>query len=127
MDKAVEAAQAAFQRGSPWRRLDALSRGRLLHQLADLVERDRTILAVSTHTWPGMAPAGLPEGLSPSGCERNDLGCCFCVAMGLLGPLRRWLSAVGQHPGPRTHSFHFEVRLLLPAAQLLGLEDVQRR
>uniref|UniRef100_A0A9L0J1C2 Aldehyde dehydrogenase 1 family member A3 n=1 Tax=Equus asinus TaxID=9793 RepID=A0A9L0J1C2_EQUAS len=46
VDKAVEAAQAAFQRGSPWRRLDALSRGRLLHQLADLVERDRAVLAV---------------------------------------------------------------------------------
>ncbi|XP_075414058.1 retinaldehyde dehydrogenase 3 isoform X2 [Tenrec ecaudatus] len=45
VDKAVEAAQAAFQRGSPWRRMDALSRGRLLHQLADLVERDRTLLA----------------------------------------------------------------------------------
>ncbi|XP_073083085.1 retinaldehyde dehydrogenase 3 isoform X2 [Manis javanica] len=45
VDKAVEAARAAFQRGSPWRRLDALSRGRLLHQLADLVERDRAVLA----------------------------------------------------------------------------------
>ncbi|OWK08911.1 hypothetical protein Celaphus_00015149 [Cervus elaphus hippelaphus] len=45
VDKAVEAAQAAFQRGSPWRRLDAPSRGRLLQQLADLVERDRAILA----------------------------------------------------------------------------------
>ncbi|XP_026939036.1 retinaldehyde dehydrogenase 3 isoform X2 [Sagmatias obliquidens] len=45
VDKAVEAAQAAFQRGSPWRRLDALSRGRLLHQLADLMERDRAVLA----------------------------------------------------------------------------------
>uniref|UniRef100_A0A8C0CTG0 Aldehyde dehydrogenase 1A1 n=1 Tax=Balaenoptera musculus TaxID=9771 RepID=A0A8C0CTG0_BALMU len=52
VDKAVEAAQAAFQRGSPWRRLDALSRGRLLHQLADLVERDRAVLAVS----------GIPSG-----------------------------------------------------------------
>uniref|UniRef100_A0AAA9RTR5 Aldehyde dehydrogenase 1A1 n=2 Tax=Bos TaxID=9903 RepID=A0AAA9RTR5_BOVIN len=45
VDKAVEAAQAAFQRGSPWRRLDAPSRGRLLQQLADLVERDRAVLA----------------------------------------------------------------------------------
>uniref|UniRef100_A0A2I3HQ78 Aldehyde dehydrogenase 1 family member A3 n=1 Tax=Nomascus leucogenys TaxID=61853 RepID=A0A2I3HQ78_NOMLE len=52
VDKAVEAAQAAFQRGSPWRRLDALSRGRLLHQLADLVERDRAALA-----------AGFPPGV----------------------------------------------------------------
>ncbi|XP_007519755.1 retinaldehyde dehydrogenase 3 [Erinaceus europaeus] len=45
VDKAVEAAQAAFQRGSPWRRLEALGRGRLLHKLADLVERDRAVLA----------------------------------------------------------------------------------
>ncbi|EAX02283.1 aldehyde dehydrogenase 1 family member A3 [Homo sapiens] len=52
VDKAVEAAQVAFQRGSPWRRLDALSRGRLLHQLADLVERDRATLA-----------AGFPPGV----------------------------------------------------------------
>uniref|UniRef100_A0A8D1PUN4 Aldehyde dehydrogenase 1A1 n=2 Tax=Sus scrofa TaxID=9823 RepID=A0A8D1PUN4_PIG len=61
VDKAVEAAQAAFQRGSPWRRLDALSRGRLLHQLADLVERDRTILAVGfppgvVNIVPGFGP-----------------------------------------------------------------------
>uniref|UniRef100_A0A5F8G393 Aldehyde dehydrogenase 1 family member A3 n=1 Tax=Monodelphis domestica TaxID=13616 RepID=A0A5F8G393_MONDO len=46
IDKAVEAAKAAFQRGSLWRQMDALSRGRLLHKLADLMERDRIILAV---------------------------------------------------------------------------------
>ncbi|XP_070767333.1 retinaldehyde dehydrogenase 3 isoform X1 [Enoplosus armatus] len=45
VDKAVEAARAAGQRGSPWRRLDASSRGRLLHTLADLMERDRLLLA----------------------------------------------------------------------------------
>ncbi|XP_075867767.1 retinaldehyde dehydrogenase 3 [Nelusetta ayraudi] len=45
VDKAVEAAKAAGQRGSPWRRMDASSRGRLLHKLADLVERDRLLLA----------------------------------------------------------------------------------
>uniref|UniRef100_F7IPA0 Aldehyde dehydrogenase 1 family member A3 n=1 Tax=Callithrix jacchus TaxID=9483 RepID=F7IPA0_CALJA len=61
VDKAVEAAQAAFQRGSPWRRLDALSRGRLLHQLADLVERDRATLAVGfppgvVNIVPGFGP-----------------------------------------------------------------------
>lgn len=50
MDNAVEAAKAAFQRGSQWRQMDALSRGRLLHKLADLLERDRVILAVSTVT-----------------------------------------------------------------------------
>ncbi|XP_057889424.1 aldehyde dehydrogenase family 1 member A3 isoform X2 [Melospiza georgiana] len=46
VDNAVEAARAAFQRGSPWRQMDAPSRGRLLHKLADLLERDRVILAV---------------------------------------------------------------------------------
>uniref|UniRef100_A0A8C4EY48 Aldehyde dehydrogenase 1 family, member A3 n=1 Tax=Dicentrarchus labrax TaxID=13489 RepID=A0A8C4EY48_DICLA len=45
VDKAVEAAKAAGQRGSPWRRVDASSRGRLLHKLADLMERDRLLLA----------------------------------------------------------------------------------
>ncbi|XP_039628637.1 aldehyde dehydrogenase family 1 member A3 isoform X1 [Polypterus senegalus] len=45
IDKAVEAAKAAFQRGSPWRQMDGSSRGRLLHKLADLVERDRVTLA----------------------------------------------------------------------------------
>uniref|UniRef100_A0AC11AW64 Aldehyde dehydrogenase 1 family member A3 n=1 Tax=Ovis aries TaxID=9940 RepID=A0AC11AW64_SHEEP len=61
VDKAVEAAQAAFQRGSPWRRLDAPSRGRLLQQLADLVERDRAVLAVGfppgvVNIVPGFGP-----------------------------------------------------------------------
>ncbi|XP_042732135.1 aldehyde dehydrogenase family 1 member A3 [Lagopus leucura] len=45
VDNAVEAAKAAFQRGSQWRQMDALSRGQLLHKLADLLERDRVILA----------------------------------------------------------------------------------
>uniref|UniRef100_A0A452SWS0 Aldehyde dehydrogenase 1 family member A3 n=1 Tax=Ursus americanus TaxID=9643 RepID=A0A452SWS0_URSAM len=61
VDKAVEAAHAAFQRGSPWRRLDALGRGWLLHQLADLVERDRAVLAVGfppgvVNIVPGFGP-----------------------------------------------------------------------
>ncbi|XP_023264061.1 aldehyde dehydrogenase family 1 member A3 [Seriola lalandi dorsalis] len=45
VDKAVEAAKAAVQRGSVWRRMDASSRGMLLHKLADLMERDRLLLA----------------------------------------------------------------------------------
>uniref|UniRef100_G3PLR3 Aldehyde dehydrogenase 1 family, member A3 n=1 Tax=Gasterosteus aculeatus aculeatus TaxID=481459 RepID=G3PLR3_GASAC len=45
VDRAVKAAKAAEQRGSPWRRMDASSRGRLLHKLADLMERDRLLLA----------------------------------------------------------------------------------
>lgn len=47
VDKAVKAARKAFELGSPWRTMDASERGRLLNKLADLVERDRLILAVS--------------------------------------------------------------------------------
>ena len=42
----MQAAQHAFQFGSPWRRMDAYERGRLLNKLADLIERDRVYLAV---------------------------------------------------------------------------------
>ncbi|KAJ8006014.1 hypothetical protein DPEC_G00123860 [Dallia pectoralis] len=45
VDKAVRSARAAFQLGSPWRRMDASDRGQLLIRLADLVERDRLLLA----------------------------------------------------------------------------------
>ncbi|XP_048382953.1 aldehyde dehydrogenase 1A1-like isoform X2 [Stegostoma tigrinum] len=45
VDKAVKAAREAFQIGSTWRRMDASGRGRLLHKLADLMERDRIILS----------------------------------------------------------------------------------
>lgn len=45
VDKAVDAAHAAFKLGSPWRRMDASQRGRLLHRLADLMERDHALLA----------------------------------------------------------------------------------
>ena len=41
VDKAVEAAAAAFKLGSPWRTMDASERGRLLYKLADLVARAR--------------------------------------------------------------------------------------
>ncbi|XP_010570068.1 PREDICTED: retinal dehydrogenase 2 isoform X2 [Haliaeetus leucocephalus] len=44
-DKAVRAARLAFSLGSVWRRMDASERGQLLDKLADLVERDRAILA----------------------------------------------------------------------------------
>jgi hypothetical protein len=43
----VKAARQAFQIGSPWRTMDASERGRLLFKLADLIERDRLLLAVS--------------------------------------------------------------------------------
>ncbi|XP_038162767.1 aldehyde dehydrogenase family 1 member A3 isoform X2 [Cyprinodon tularosa] len=45
VDKAVAAARAAMQHGSAWRRMGPSRRGRLLHRLADLVERDRLLLA----------------------------------------------------------------------------------
>ncbi|KAL7839303.1 hypothetical protein SRHO_G00259610 [Serrasalmus rhombeus] len=45
VDKAVSCARRAFQLGSLWRRMDASDRGLLLHRLADLVERDRLLLA----------------------------------------------------------------------------------
>ncbi|KAI8499380.1 Retinal dehydrogenase 1 [Branchiostoma belcheri] len=45
VDKAVAAARAAFKLGSPWRTMDASQRGRLMHKLADLVERDSVYLA----------------------------------------------------------------------------------
>ncbi|CAL8404624.1 unnamed protein product [Boreogadus saida] len=45
VDKAVEAAKAAGERSAPWRKMDVSSRGRLLHKLADLIERDRVFLA----------------------------------------------------------------------------------
>lgn len=45
IDLAVAAAKAAFKRGSTWREMDASARGRLLGKLADLLERDQTLLA----------------------------------------------------------------------------------
>ncbi|GFS35720.1 aldehyde dehydrogenase, mitochondrial [Nephila pilipes] len=45
VNKAVAAAKKAFQFGSPWRRLDASERGRLLNRLADAIERDKSYLA----------------------------------------------------------------------------------
>lgn len=47
IDKAVKAARKAFQIGSPWRTMNASERGRLIYKLADLIERDRLLLAVS--------------------------------------------------------------------------------
>lgn len=47
IDKAVKAARQAFQIGSPWRTMNASERGQLIYKLADLIERDRLLLAVS--------------------------------------------------------------------------------
>ncbi|KAM6281324.1 LOW QUALITY PROTEIN: aldehyde dehydrogenase, mitochondrial-like [Porphyrio hochstetteri] len=45
VDEAVKAAKAAFQLGSPWRRMDTSHCGKLLNRLTDLIERDRAYLA----------------------------------------------------------------------------------
>ncbi|SPP85880.1 blast:Aldehyde dehydrogenase%2C mitochondrial [Drosophila guanche] len=45
IDIAVKAARSAFQLGSPWRRMDASERGRLIYRLADLMERDQVYLS----------------------------------------------------------------------------------
>ena len=46
VELAVQAARSAFAFGSPWRTMDASTRGRLLSKLADLIERDQNYLAV---------------------------------------------------------------------------------
>lgn len=43
----MKAARKAFEIGSPWRTMNASDRGRLIYKLADLIERDRLLLAVS--------------------------------------------------------------------------------
>ncbi|XP_055617236.1 retinal dehydrogenase 2-like [Toxorhynchites rutilus septentrionalis] len=45
VDAAVQAAKQAFARSSPWRQMDGSARGKLLHKLADLIERDINVLA----------------------------------------------------------------------------------
>ncbi len=44
VDKAVEAARAAFEHG-PWRKMNASARGRLINRLADLIEQNADQLA----------------------------------------------------------------------------------
>ncbi|KYN29385.1 PREDICTED: aldehyde dehydrogenase, mitochondrial [Trachymyrmex cornetzi] len=45
IDFAVQAANKAFKRNSPWRTMDASQRGALLNRLADLIERDQKYIA----------------------------------------------------------------------------------
>ncbi|KAF4516385.1 hypothetical protein B566_EDAN008508 [Ephemera danica] len=45
VDRAVNAARTAFARGSVWRTMDASARGKLIHQFANLIERDLQQLA----------------------------------------------------------------------------------
>ncbi len=74
VDKAVKAAQQAFRLGSEWRQMDASDRGRLIYKLADLMERDKNYIAVSTEFKHGHR--------SPAMHSR-------CV----FSPLRRWTPA----------------------------------
>ena len=48
MDKAVAAAKTAGEYDSEWRNMDASKRGLLINKLADLIDRDRLYIAVST-------------------------------------------------------------------------------
>ena len=48
MDKAVAAAKTAGEYGSEWRNMDASKRGLMINKLADLIDRDRLYIAVST-------------------------------------------------------------------------------
>lgn len=45
VDKAVKAAKRAFDTNSPWRKMDARERGKLLYKLADLMEEHKQELA----------------------------------------------------------------------------------
>ena len=45
VDKAVDAARAAFAFGSPWRTMDASARGKLMYKLADLMEENAQYIA----------------------------------------------------------------------------------
>ena len=54
VDKAVEAARAAFK--GPWRDMATSERGDLMHKLAELVEKNKEVLA-TIETWDnGMLP-----------------------------------------------------------------------
>uniref|UniRef100_A0A8C9W1Q8 Aldehyde dehydrogenase 1 family, member A3 n=1 Tax=Scleropages formosus TaxID=113540 RepID=A0A8C9W1Q8_SCLFO len=90
VDKAVEAAKAAGKRGSPWRKMDVSSRGRLLNKLADLMERDRTLLAVSSSISP--YTASLSSELATKHCIAVSLEYfIFAVKpIGVCGAIIPW-------------------------------------
>ena len=50
IDKAVEAAEKAFQIDSPWRKLQPAARANLMRKLADLIRRDVDYLSVRFST-----------------------------------------------------------------------------
>ncbi|KAF6206116.1 hypothetical protein GE061_017341 [Apolygus lucorum] len=62
VNRAVDAARAAFHRKSPWRTMDASHRGRLLNRLADLMERDANYIA-SLETLDNGKPFAMSYGV----------------------------------------------------------------
>uniref|UniRef100_A0A0K8SBS2 Aldehyde dehydrogenase domain-containing protein n=1 Tax=Lygus hesperus TaxID=30085 RepID=A0A0K8SBS2_LYGHE len=62
VNRAVDAARAAFHRKSPWRTMDASHRGRLLNKLADLMERDANYIA-SLETLDNGKPFAMSYGV----------------------------------------------------------------
>jgi len=76
VNRAVAAAKEAFRIGSPWRMMDASERGKLLNRLADLMERDRTYLAVSQSALCKMSAIGEPtftcNDLTEAGCHSSS-------------------------------------------------------
>ena len=50
VDKAVKAARAAMAFGSPWRTMDASKRGKLIAKFCELLDRDKSYIAVSTNS-----------------------------------------------------------------------------
>lgn len=62
IDRAVAAANEAFRLNSPWRRMDASERGRLLYKLADLIERDIQYIA-SLETLDNGKPYAMSYGV----------------------------------------------------------------
>ena len=47
VDRAVKAAAEAFKRNSPWRKMTATQRGRIIAKAADIMERDMDFIIVS--------------------------------------------------------------------------------
>jgi len=75
VDKAVRAARAAFEHG-PWRKLPASERGRLIHRLADLIEKHGEELAALESLDNGK-PVGIARAVDVAatvGCFRYFAG-----------------------------------------------------
>jgi len=74
VDKAVKAARAAFEQG-PWKKMRASERGRLLHRLADLIEKDSETL----ETIRRFSTAQHGFRAIPNSRTSNELRCPFAA------------------------------------------------